>query len=115
MRILYVPLEEYDSRYTLQLREWATSEFQRLGVKYLVVDGKSLDKSRKIKTGLVLDAHQRCYFAISQMQALVAMLYNNEIDEDDFILFEDMFHPGIESLAYIFCQQFKGTAWRSGK
>jgi hypothetical protein len=102
MRIIYVPLEPYVERYTLQLREWNIREFIRLKIKHTIIDGDNLEgKSiNKIHTGLVLDAHQRSFYALSQSQQLVQMHYNGKITSDDFILFEDMFHPGIEALAY---------------
>lgn len=106
MRIIYIPLEPYTSRYTLQLGDWNEAEFKRIGVEYLIVDGLQLSNNCIIKTGAVLDAHGRSYFAMSQIMTLVKMLSENVISSDDFIFFEDMFHPGIESLAYIFDQQF---------
>lgn len=102
MRIVYVPLEAYEERYTLQLKQWTLAEFDHLKVQYIVIEGDSLDTSGQIKTGVVLDAHQRSYFALSQIQKLIAMHYNNSLTSNDFILFEDMFHPGIEALAYAF-------------
>jgi hypothetical protein len=102
MRIIYVPLEPYEERYTLQLLDWNEREFRRLGIEFLTVKGVSLDISGKIKTGDVLDVHQRCYWALSQIASLTAYLRSNELNSNDFIFFEDMFHPGIEALAYIF-------------
>jgi len=107
MRILYCPLEEYDSRYSLQLRKWNIDEFENLGVEYKVIEG-TLHKAfgdKAIKTGQVLDAHNRTYYAMSQIQKLIELAYVGQLDSDDFILFEDMFHPGIESLFYVFQQQ----------
>lgn len=102
MRIVYVPLEPYEERYTLQLREWNIQEFNSLGVDYIVVDGKRLDDSKAINTGVVLDAHSRSYYALSQCMHLVEMHRNGNLKSDDFIYFEDMFHPGLEALAYCF-------------
>jgi glycosyltransferase involved in cell wall biosynthesis len=114
MRIVYVPLEPYESRYTLQLREWTHKELRRLGLEHIIIDGQSLPGSDadnlKIKTGIVLDAHQRTYFAMSQIMQLVRMARNGILTSRDFILFEDMFHPGLESLGYVFDQQFKTGA-----
>jgi hypothetical protein len=101
MRIVYCPLEAYESRYTYQLREWNLREFKRLNIKHIVIDGVSLPgTSNIIETGQVLDAHQRSYYALSQVQKLVEMHYKGNLTNDDFIYFEDMFHPGIEALAY---------------
>ncbi|MGI4811905.1 MAG: hypothetical protein ACRYGG_00980 [Janthinobacterium lividum] len=102
MRIVYVPLEPYENRYTLQLREWNEMEFKRLGINYTVVEGTSYNTVEKIHTGIVLDAHTRCIWALEQSKLLVGMHQVGNLTENDFILFEDMFHPGIEALAYIF-------------
>lgn len=105
MKIWYVPLEPYESRYTWQLRDWTIAEFVRLEQPYVEIQGKLIFDG-KINTGQVLDVHTRCFWALEQIQELIIALRYNELSKDDFILFEDMFHPGIESLAYIFNQQF---------
>jgi glycosyltransferase involved in cell wall biosynthesis len=103
-KLFYVPLEQYESRYTLQLTEWSRRAFERNKVPYVIVPGEILDSSKKIVTGQVLDAHGRSYFALSQMMNLVKMLREGEITDRDVIFFEDMFHPGIEAIPYIFDQ-----------
>ena len=102
MRIIYIPLEPYESRYSLQLLEWNRREFERLGIDYKIIYGQLLTTSKDINTGVVLDAHQRPYQALTQIAELIQMLHNKELKSTDFILFEDMFHPGIEALAYTF-------------
>lgn len=108
MRIIYVPLEPYKDRYTLQLRKWNEDEFKRLGVTYSIIDGMHLTHDQTIKVGAVLDAHGRSYYALSQIMILVKLLSEKQLTRNDFILFEDMFHPGIEALAYIMDQQYAG-------
>lgn len=105
MRIWYVGLERYESRYTLQLTDWTTVELKRLGVETVNVGGSRLIPThQKIEIGQALDAHGRPYFAMSQIIWLIERLYNGEIHSSDWIYFEDMFHPGIESLFYILDQ-----------
>ena len=100
----YVCLEKYEGRYTLQLQEWNERVFKRRGIEYVVIDGETLDNSKSIVTGQVLDAHGRSYFSLTQMANLVKMLKQGEFTSDDVLYFEDMFTPGIESLPYIFDQ-----------
>ena len=100
----YVCLEKYEGRYTLQLQEWNEQVFKRRGIDYVVIDGETLDNSKSIVTGQVLDAHGRSYFSLTQMANLVKMLKQGEFTSEDVLYFEDMYTPGIESLPYIFDQ-----------
>ena len=97
-------LEPYEARYTLQLQEWNRVVFERRKIDYVIVPGDTLDGSRSIVTGQVLDAHGRSYFSMSQMMSLVKMMKEGEVTNEDVIYFEDMFQPGIESLPYIMDQ-----------
>jgi nicotinamidase-related amidase len=105
MRTLYyIGLEPYNARYTLQLTEWNRRVFDRRGINVVYVPGETLDSSQKISVGQVLDAHGRSYFAMSQMMNLVKMMREGKVNSHDVIYFEDMFHPGFESLPYIINQ-----------
>ena len=97
-------LEPYEGRYTLQLQDWTERVFKKRGIDYKVVPGTTIDDSKAIVTGQVLDAHGRSYFGMSQMMNLVKMLKAGEITSKDAIFFEDMFQPGMESLPYILQQ-----------
>jgi len=103
-KLFYVGLEPYNERYTLQLTEWMTRALDRRGVDYTIVPGTTLNNNGKIAVGQVLDAHGRSYFALSQTMHLVNAMHNGDCTGDDAIFFEDMFHPGIESLPYIMNQ-----------
>src|SRR5882672_7860131 len=105
MRIIYVPLEPYESRYTLQLLEWNEREFKRLGINYLVISGYSAN-THSILTGVVLDAHVRTKWALHQISQLVIMAERNEFVPGDVIFFEDMYHPGLDALGYVFDLQY---------
>lgn len=104
MKIFYMGLESYESRYTLQLTQWATTTMNRRNIEHVVVPGKTIDDSQAISVGQVLDAHGRSYFSMSQMMNLVQMMKNGEVTGEDIVFFEDMFQPGIESLPYIMNQ-----------
>jgi len=97
-------LESYEARYTLQLTDWNRRVFERRGLDVVYVPGETIDDTNAISVGQVLDAHGRSYFAMSQMMNLVQLMRNGEVTSDDVVYFEDMFHPGIESLPYIINQ-----------
>jgi len=103
-KLYYMGLEPYNARYTLQLTDWNTAVFDRRKIDYVIVPGETLDNSKAIVTGQVLDAHGRSYYGMSQMMNLVKMMREGKIDSNDVIYFEDMFQPGIESLPYIIDQ-----------
>jgi len=104
MKIFYMGLEPYEGRYTLQLTEWTERVYKKRGVEYVIVPGTTIDNTKSIVTGQVLDAHGRSYFGMSQMMNLVKMLKEGEVTSDDAIFFEDMFQPGMEALPYIIQQ-----------
>ena len=97
-------LEPYEGRYTLQLQDWSERVYKRRGIDYVVVPGQTIDNTKSISVGQVLDAHGRSYFGMSQLMNLVQMMRNGEVTSEDAIFFEDMFQPGMESLPYILCQ-----------
>ena len=103
-KLYYMGLEPYEGRYTLQLQQWNEAVFKRRGIDYVVVPGKTIDNTKAISVGQVLDAHGRSYFGMSQMMNLVQMMRRGEVTSDDVIYFEDMFQPGMESLPYILDQ-----------
>jgi len=103
-KLFYMGLEPYEGRYTLQLQEWSERAFKRRGIDYVIVPGDTIDDTKAISVGQVLDAHGRSYFGMSQMMNLVQMMRNGECTGEDVVFFEDMFQPGIESLPYIMDQ-----------
>jgi len=103
-KLFYMGLESYESRYTLQLTEWNRRVFHRRGLDVVYVPGTTIDDTKSISVGQVLDAHGRSYFGMSQIMNLVQMMRNGECSGEDVIYFEDMFQPGIESLPYIMDQ-----------
>ena len=103
-RIVYLPLEPYEERYTLQLKDWNESRFKARNVPFITVSGRTLREDKDIKTGQVLDAHGRCYWSMTQMAELVRLMESGEVGGNDVIFSEDLFQPGYESLPYIMNQ-----------
>jgi hypothetical protein len=103
-KLFYMGLESYEARYTLQLTDWNRRVFDRRGLDVVYVPGNTIDDTKSISVGQVLDAHGRSYFGMSQIMNLVQMMRNGECGGEDVVYFEDMFQPGIESLPYIMDQ-----------
>jgi hypothetical protein len=103
-KLFYMGLESYEARYTLQLEEWNRRVFDARGLDVVYVPGSTIDDTKSISVGQVLDAHGRSYFGMSQLMNLVQMMRNGEVTNEDVIYFEDVFQPGIESLPYILDQ-----------
>jgi glycosyltransferase involved in cell wall biosynthesis len=103
-KLFYMGLEPYEGRYTLQLQEWSERVFKHHNIDYVVVPGTTIDDTKAISVGQVLDAHGRSFFGMSQMMNLVQMMRSGECTGEDVVFFEDMFQPGMESLPYIMCQ-----------
>ena len=103
-KLFYMGLESYEARYTLQLTDWNRRVFERRGLDVVYVQGDTIDDTKSISVGQVLDAHGRSYFGMSQIMNLVQMMRNGECGGGDVVYFEDMFQPGIESLPYIMDQ-----------
>ena len=97
-------LEPYEGRYTLQLQDWTERAFKKAKVEYEIVPGTTIDDSKAIVTGQVLDAHGRSYFGMSQMMNLVQLMKAGKVTDKDIVFFEDMFQPGMEALPYILNQ-----------
>ena len=113
-KLFYMGLEPYEGRYTLQLEEWSRRAFQRRSIDWVNVPGTTIDNTKAIQVGQVLDAHGRSYFAMSQMMNLVQMMRNGEVTGEDVIFFEDMFQPGMESLPYIWIRFPQNNVHRFG-
>ena len=64
-------LEPYEGRYTLQLQDWTERAYKKRNIDYVVVPGTTIDDTKAISVGQVLDAHGRSYFSMSQMMNLV--------------------------------------------
>jgi len=89
-KLFYMGLEPYEGRYTLQLEEWSRRAFLRRDIDWVSVPGTTIDNTKAIQVGQVLDAHGRSYFAMSQMMNLVQMMRNGEVTGEDVVFFEDM-------------------------
>ena len=63
--------------------------------------GTTIDDTKAISVGQVLDAHGRSYFAMSQMMNLVQMMRNGEVTKNDIVFFEDIYFIFIISMNFL--------------
>jgi glycosyltransferase involved in cell wall biosynthesis len=110
MRILYIPLEPLQERYTAQWSGAKTGWLERnwigAGIDYVRIGGERTDTELPtfIKSGAVLDARGRTLWAFRQIEKLLEMGEAGQITDSDVILFDDFWHPGMEALRYAFDQ-----------
>ena len=100
-KIIWIPLEPLDQRYT---KMWACqfpAAFKELNVNFITVEGKAL--TNKIEIGSVLDAYSTNYWKMRQLANLIEKMRSGEVTSEDTLLFADIWHPGLEALEYISC------------
>lgn len=110
MRIIHVPLEPYEQRYTKQLCAPASEGgwLERHWCKFhevMRIEPPRVDEDAvTIKHGSVLDATGRGLWALRQIDILLQMIREGALRKEDVIYFADFWHPGVEALRYAFDQ-----------
>ena len=99
MKIYYLPIEPYETRYTADWIAQFTSEFNKAHVEYEVILGET--DSTKVTDGGVLDACGTHTFKFTQLLTLIGYIKEGKIKSNDVIFFADLWFPGLESLFYI--------------
>ena len=105
----HLPLEEYNERYTGQLRHWMGAAFAK--AKEALTNNSGQDEfavetvygergAGSIKTGVVLDAGQRVRWATEQVKRLTRVIESGTLKSGDHIHLDDFWHPGIDGLWY---------------
>jgi glycosyltransferase involved in cell wall biosynthesis len=99
----YFPLEVVTARYTKQLcTQWMPAAFEALGIKWRTVEGQQ--STEDIRVGAVLDAVQRCQFAMSQVDEFLHQVQRGNVRDGDVVFLQDFWTPGVESLPYVLHQ-----------
>lgn len=99
MKIFYVPIEPYETRYTADWISQFEDEFTNNGIDYVTVLGNAV--SSTVTDGGVLDACGTHIYKFSQLTKIVNLIQTGNISDGDVIFFADLWFPGIESLFYI--------------
>src|SRR3990167_7207885 len=98
-RIIDVPIEPLEERYSANWHRWFAKEYERLNVPYIRINPATL--SDKIKDGRFLDICGTNYYKAMQIAEISRLAYEGQITKDDVFLIHDYWFPGIEALAYI--------------
>ena len=97
--LYYIPIEPYETRYTADWIKDYEETFDKLGVSYTTILGKT--NSSTVTNGGVLDACGTHLYKFNQLQELITRIQNKQIVDGDILFFADLWFPGIESLFYI--------------
>lgn len=97
MRIINVPIEPYEERYTQQWYDWF--EYYLKDKDHITVLGEPL--TDKVEVGSVLDVYGTHHYKYTQLAKIVKLIREGEIKTGDIIFFHDLWFPGLEGLAYI--------------
>jgi len=98
-RIIYLPLEHIDMRYTVYLDRIITDYLDKNNFDYIKIYPNV--EQREIQSGSFLDAPTTIEFKSKQIAEVAKMYHNNTIRDNDIIFTSDIWFPGIESIAYL--------------
>jgi hypothetical protein len=98
-KIIYVPLEHIDSRYTIHMDRDIMSHLIRNNFDFIRIPTPfAINKTPK---GMFLDAANTIKTKSYQMQEISKLYEEGKVDNDTKFFFSDIWFPGIESLAYL--------------
>lgn len=100
-KIILLPIEPLEERYSSQWIEWFKKEFKNYKLNYKIINDPSYRLDEKITVGKFLDCFDTNFYKASQIKEVIKMIRNNEIGDEDIIFLMDGWFPGIESLFYI--------------
>lgn len=99
MKIINVPIESLEERYSKQWNIWFPRAFNNADLNFVTVDPPSL--THKIRQGAFLDVVGTNYYKASQLKQICYQIDQGFIESGDIFFFHDLWFPGIEMLAYI--------------
>lgn len=100
MKLIHVPIELLEERYSQQWYHWFNAEFKKLKIDVInVLPPSGIDA--KITTGEFLDVIGTLEFKTEQLRWICSLFHNQLIDKDSVFLFADAWFPGMEMLAYL--------------
>jgi len=98
-KLIYVPLEHIEGRYTVHMDRDITNYLEDNGIEYLKI--LPIEKSADLPEGMFLNAAFTTRFKSMQIATIAALYEQNQIDDGDVFFFSDIWFPGIESIAYM--------------
>lgn len=98
-KVILVPLELFEERYTSQWYNWFIRFVHEQRIPYAVAMGTPL--SDKIREGRFLDVISTNHYKATQTAKIMEFFNQNRVKDNDWFFFFDLWHPGLESLAYV--------------
>lgn len=100
MKFWLLPIESQSMRYSDQWLRWFKAELEVQGIEYREVRGHE-DNRQEVKEGEVFDACYTNIYKLTQLTKLIEYIRNGEVKDDDIIFDFDIWHAGIEAVAYV--------------
>lgn len=98
-KIIYVPLEHIDGRYTVHMDRDIQRYLDEHNIPYVKI--MPTTETPPLPKGMFLNAPFTSRFKALQLAEIASMYERNEIHTGDRFFFSDIWFPGIESLAYM--------------
>jgi glycosyltransferase involved in cell wall biosynthesis len=99
-KIIQIPIEPLDERYSIQWYDWFTDAILRdTRLRLTTILGRKL--TDKIEEGAFLDVCGTNYYKATQLQGICKIIHDREVVAGDTFLFHDLWFPGLEMLAYM--------------
>ena len=99
MKIWNIPIESLEERYSKDWNEWIPSFFESNNIEYETIWGSEL--TNKIEQGAFLDVIGTNYYKSFQIHEICYQIYKGNVKDGDVFFFNDLWFPGLETLAYI--------------
>lgn len=99
-KIIYVPLEHIDGRYTVHMDRDIVSYLNHNDIPYVKIYPDAGTPS-DLPEGCFLNAAYTSKFKSLQMAEIAEMYQRGEVHDGDIFFFSDIWFPGIESIAYM--------------
>lgn len=96
--ILFMPLELFEERYTIQWFDWFSEALQKSNKSFYTFMGVTL--TDKIEDGVFLDVCSTNYFKMRQLAEVIKFIKSNQTSPMTVFAL-DLWYPGIEALAYL--------------
>lgn len=97
--IYFLPIEQFEERYTQQWFEWFLEGFANLNVEFITINPPQL--KHNLEVGDVLDIYNTNFYKMSQFTELMRYFNEGKIKDGDIIFLLDAWGAGLESLEYI--------------
>ena len=98
-RIIYVPLEHIDGRYTVHMDRDITNYFVANNIDFIKIMPNL--EAAPLPEGCFLNAAFTSKFKANQLMMIADLYEQDLIRDDDRFFFSDIWFPGIESIAYM--------------